>query len=228
MAIVTPMKYEDLEDLVGDFLREPGTTPASWIRYSQDRRQRGIVWAEVMALRHLPDHDCRNLIFTEGVATNDSGVIVIAELSPSDEESFFGVVDIYNIALTPTVHFKEVSRDMQKLLDNRNMQYGHYWYYSALDALGQGQKRQIQLKANTNADYKGVADTNMFMTYKVFPSSYQNTFGAVFVPFERNEELIAMGAAAFVLLEEGDPRGVELEQRFYAGLGIGNDSPRDS
>ena len=224
-----PITYTTLEEMVGDFLEEEGTKPASdWVRYIQALRQKGIKWAEMQMLRHLPDHDCRNLIYTEGIATDASGVIITTELAPAGEEKFFGVVDIYNTSLTPDTHFVEIPFSQLKFKDNRNYDYGHYWYYAASTHTGVGEVRQIQLKASVDADYKSVTDSNLFMTYKVMPSSYQGNFGAVKVPFERNEELAAKGAAGYVFKAEGDPRAENLLQEFYQEIGISDDSTRRS
>ena len=131
MAVATsPMTYAVLEELIGDMVLEPGSSAG--LRYTQDKRQRAIIHAEVMALRHLSDDDCRNLIGRTGAATSASGKIEVANLiaSGTDGDRFFDVIDIMNATRTGlAVHFKKVEQDKVKILDNLNYKYGYYWYY---------------------------------------------------------------------------------------------------
>jgi len=211
------MKYNDLETLVGEVLGEPsGTT-----RYTQSMRQDGIAWSEMQGLKYLPLEDLFNLVYTHtGLVTSAAGLVIHTALP----DRIYDVVDLYDS--TNDIHIERMEYRDLALGANKNVQYGHYWYYvsSTDDGVGgaaAGEGAQIQVKFPTGYDVTQV-DT---ITYKVYPSSYAydgatGTFGAVEMPFEGNEELIAVGAAAHILLKEGDSRWEKLMAVFERGLGV--------
>lgn len=201
------MTYTSLEELVGIILLEPGVKPvgSDWTRYSQTKRQRGIVWAEMLAARHLPLDQCKMLITTVAAVTFSATDVI------TPPAGFTEVIDLY--CATNNYHYLPLPEESVPLISNANLSAGFYWRFTDSGSIKIFYPSGISYLPNT---------TKPTLIYKAQPHSYMTgTFGAAVSPFVENENWIAMGAAGYVLKEgEEDEKGAALVKDFYNWLGI--------
>ena len=235
------MTYEVIEEWIGDFLLETGALPATdWVRYPQEQRRWGITWAELQALKLLPLEKIPNLIASDSAVVVTAGTILVDALP----DKLFEPIDIWAPIGTPAVnyHWTKITADKTRFMHNLNMANGLYWYWkntSVLGAavlldpsleitIGQGQQRQIVLLTGGGL----VVPATVNMLYKSYPTSYAESGGfddgetppSYFsCPFEGEEHTLALGAAAWCLLQDNDPRWKDLLQTFAGLLGVQTD-----
>jgi len=190
------LNYTSLEELIGDFLQEPGSKPGGdWTRYSQSVRQQGIAWAENIAADKLPLSDLMRLRTErkEIVATADGTEFIIT--SKNLGKFVKRIIDLYAYFTTSTehIHFKDIGNRIN-LRHNINLTYG-YHYYSDND----GQIRLILPSASTyNPTTGGDEPGLVFIKY---PPSYD--FGDILYhgsvtgdPFQVGETITGTDSSA--------------------------------
>ena len=189
---------------VGEFLGEPGAVAVGWTRWTEARRKEAVVWAELKAAMFLPEEELTELVKELTIASPANSIITTAAFVTA-----LKILDIRGVgAGTKDWYFDYLPQGKLKLLGNYNMsEYGFVWYYVDTG---------IKLSCLTSI-YAPSTNTNYMRIIK-YPLTYENTWNSN-CEFEGFERVIAEGAAAYLLKQDGDERWKELMPSFLAQIG---------